>query len=115
MTLPALLLAVLAAAAPSCSADKSGMNWVRHYTDACPELVAAANDCTLCHVTTEELNPYGRDLATVGNLPWLVEHLDSDGDGRTNGQEIGDCTRPGDRASVPAEPERWSTIKARWR
>lgn len=120
--LPFLVVALLAAAPVSAFSEacpatpgKSGVNWVRHYVDACDDLVAAAGDCSLCHVTVDELNPYGRDLAPVGNLPWLIEDLDSDGDGRTNGDEIADCTRPGDRSSVPARAWRWGMLKARWR
>ena len=106
--------ATTASADPTC-ADKSGVNFLRHYPDACPDLVAAANDCTLCHVSFEGLNSYGLALDAVGNLPSLVEHLDSDDDGRTNGQEVADCTLPGDPGSVPAETVAWSMLKARWR
>ena len=102
-------------ACPAATPDKSGVNWVRHYEDACQDLVAAADACVLCHATLEELNPYGLDLATVDNLPWLIEDLDSDHDGRTNGQEIADCTLPGDRASVPDASTSWSSLKADWR
>ncbi|MBD3222305.1 hypothetical protein GF314_13790, partial [bacterium] len=98
-TLPILTLVVALAASTSevavaegC-AGKSNTNWLRHYADACTPLRVAAKDCSLCHITVDDLNPYGDDLADVGNLPWLVEDLDSDGDGRTNGDEIVDCTR----------------------
>ena len=103
----------LAAREAVCPA-KSGTNWLRHYTEACDSLRTAAQDCSLCHVSVAELNPYGADLAAVGNLPWLIESLDSDGDGRTNLEEIDDCTRPGDPTSVGTSPRSWSVLKAFW-
>ncbi len=99
---------------PSCPA-KSNTNWLRHYPEACEPLRAAAQDCTLCHDTITDLNPYGLDLADVANQPWLIEHLDSDEDGRTNLEEIEDCTLPGDPTSVPATSTTWSRLKAPWR
>ncbi len=105
---------VLLAREAACPA-KSGTNWLRHYTEACDVLRTAAQDCTLCHDSVTELNAYGVDLAAVGNLPWLVEDLDSDGDGRTNLEEIGDCTLPGDAKSVPLAPTTLSALRFRWR
>lgn len=120
----ALVLAGVAGAAtvaglPNCplgSGDKSGTNWLRTYTTACDTLRAMAADCRLCHVTVAELNPYGLDLFDVGNQPLLVADLDSDGDGRSNGQEIAECTPPG-TFDVPLADGgvTWGALKSRWR
>ena len=97
-----------------------GADWRAQYPDACQTLQDAtlnANDCILCHNSgSSALNPYGSDLASMGNNFVAIESFDSDGDGRTNGQEINlDCTLPGDVASVPDEDSSWSAIKALYR
>ncbi|MBU2500456.1 hypothetical protein KJ682_03905 [bacterium] len=103
-------------APPTTCPAKSGANWLRHYTTACDSLRADARECRLCHTTIEQLNPYGLDLAEVGNLPWLIEDLDSDGDGRSNGLEISECTRPGVFDPVlSGQAEGWGDLKVRWR
>ena len=44
-----------------------------------------------------------------------IEGDDSDGDGRTNGEEINvDCTLPGDPAS-PVDQDSWGSLKALFR
>lgn len=91
-------------------------DWLDQYADACPDLVAAANDCSLCHFGNFDLNPYGSDVAEANQQFLTIEADDSDGDGRTNGQEINlDCTLPGDDTSVPASLATWSHIKALFR
>jgi cytochrome c553 len=87
--------------------------WLAHYPDACPELVARAADCTLCHESDGfAVNGYGADLAGANEDFAAIESLDSDGDGRTNGQEIlDDCSAPGDAVSA-TESVTWSFIKA---
>lgn len=91
-------------------------SWKNTYVDVCPDLTAAANDCSLCHVDGFNLNPYGSDVAGASNNFLSIEGTDSDGDGRTNGQEISqDCTLPGDETSVPVSLTTWSHIKALFR
>jgi hypothetical protein len=115
-----LLMATLAICAlPASSAFASGdvlAAWLAAYPDVCQDLVDAANDCSLCH-TAEGVNPYGADLAAGDPLdPVAIEDLDSDDDGRTNGEEINeDCTLPGDPGSVPNDVVSWTQIKALFR
>lgn len=98
------------------SGDKSGTNWLKWYTEACDTLLTAAQDCSLCHVTVEQLNPYGEDLFLVDNEPWRIEDLDSDGDGIPNGEEVANCTGPGWFDPPLAAPvETWGALKLRWR
>ncbi len=91
--------------------------WLNAYPDACSTLVAAANNCTLCHTSVPSRNAYGNDIRN-SNGP-AIESLDSDGDGYTNGQEILlDCTLPGsagDHGTVPNESTTWSAILALFR
>ena len=86
----AMALAICAIALPTSSAVASGDvrdAWLAAYADVCQDLVDAANDCSLCHA--DGLNPYGQDLAAGDpNDPIAIEGLDSDEDGRTNGEEI---------------------------
>ncbi len=88
--------------------------WLAAYPDPCPELVSAAQSCVLCHDGIPGLNSYGDDM---GNMNFAsIEALDSDGDGKTNGQEIlTDCTMPGDATSVPVTTDTWGDIKALFR
>jgi len=89
-------------------------SWIAYYPDVCPELVAAANACTLCHVGSDNFdrNPYGTTLELNGHDFGAAESVDSDGDGRNNGLEILiDCTLPGDGTS-PVESTTWASIKA---
>jgi hypothetical protein len=90
--------------------------WLEAYPDVCPVLVAAANACFLCHSGVPDLNSYGDDLATGYPLdPIAIEATDSDGDGRTNGEEINiDCTLPGNETS-PTDAASWSFIKTLFR
>jgi hypothetical protein len=87
--------------------------WQLDYADvACSMLLEAAADCSLCHTSVPEVNPYGQEIADAGFGWFVVEPLDSDGDGRTNGEEIYiDCTLPGDAIS-PTETTSLSHIKA---
>lgn len=95
-----------------------GRDWIDQYPDACQELKDAttqAQDCRLCHIKGSNLNPYGRDLKENNEDFLAIEKMDSDGDGRTNGEEINlDCTLPGDAIS-PAEQNSWGNIKALFR
>lgn len=87
--------------------------WQMDYGEsACPMLLAAAQDCTLCHTSIPAVNSYGQEIVNFGFGWFVIEGLDSDGDGRTSGEEIySDCSLPGDIAS-PAESSSWSRIKA---
>ena len=88
-------------------------DWLAQYPDVCPDLVAIANDCSLCHGGGFSLNPYGSDLADASLDFAAIEDTDSDLDGRTNGEEILlDCKAPGDPASVPVDQATWSALKA---
>ena len=86
-------------------------NWLAEYPDVCQDLVDIANDCSLCHGGGFSLNPYSQDLLDASLVFADIEAMDSDGDGRTNIEEIGtDCTAPGDAVS-PVEAATWTTIK----
>lgn len=89
---------------------------------------ALVNDCVTCHqdVTGIDVNPFGLDVQNNkggdGVPPdWAaVCNLDSDGDGQTNGQELGDpccewsagaapprssdISNPGEASSMAADP-----------
>lgn len=94
--------------------------WKNRYTTSCTTLRNAADSCLLCHTSSsnpdvDNLNGYGQLLADNNRNYAAAESQDSDGDGRTNGQEIlTDCTFPGDLAS-DNEPWMWGTIKALYR
>jgi len=70
-----------------------------------PNIAGTALDsCDLCHTSVPDLNPYGAAYLAAGRNSaafGLIESLDSDNDGFTNIQEIGDLTFPGDPASFP--------------
>ena len=87
--------------------------WQLDYSEgACSMVLQAAADCSLCHTSVPAVNPYGQDIADSGFGWFVIEPLDSDGDGRTNIEEItNDCSLPGDAAS-PTEANTWSRIKA---
>jgi hypothetical protein len=86
--------------------------WRANYPAACTNLYQLAQSCTLCHGAGFSLNAYGDDLAANGIDYDLVGLLDSDGDGRSNDDEINvDCTEPADAAS-PAEAATWGNLKA---
>ena len=84
-----------------------GGDWRTNYPDACQDLQDATTNgtkCILCHFTgsKDPRNPYGEDFAAFGYSFAAIESEDSDGDGRTNGEEINnDCTLPGDAVSPP--------------
>jgi hypothetical protein len=90
------------------------------YPDICQELLDATfntQGCILCHFVNSKnpQNPYGQAYANGGYDFAAIESLDSDGDGRTNGEEINiDCTFPGDAAS-PVNVDSWGGIKALFR
>jgi hypothetical protein len=89
--------------------------WKNAYPNACATLRSAATSCTLCHPSVPDLNAYGDLLASNGRNYLGAASADSDGDGRTNGQEITeDCTLPGDLMSPTAE-RNWGTLKATYR
>ena len=93
-------------------------DWRDFYPDACQELQDAtlnANNCVLCHTAGFGLNAYGVDVNDANNDFLSIEDLDSDGDGRTNGEEINlDCSLPGDAVS-PADTDTWGGIKVLFR
>lgn len=95
-----------------------GQDWRDNYPDACQELQDAtlrANNCIICHSAGFGLNPYGSDFKEANEVFADIEDMDSDGDGRTNGEEIlNDCSLPGDAVS-PADTDTWGGIKALFR
>ena len=89
--------------------------WKAAYPTACATLLSAVSSCDLCHAASgvPDLNPYGSALVGHSANITSTNNLDSDGDGRTNIQEINDCTLPGDPNSVLAtESTTWGQIKA---
>ena len=96
-----------------------GTNWRTEYPAACALLQDATRStqsCVLCHTAGDGLNGYGSDLAQANLNFAAIEGNDSDGDGRTNLQEIlDDCTLPGDNLSVPADQDTWTAVKALFR
>ena len=101
--------------AQATSGIKNG--WLADFPDVCPDLVEAANNCTLCHGDAFALNDYAQDYKDFGEDWLVIQSRDSDQDSRTNEQEILlDCTLPGDPASVVAnEGYTWGGIKALFR
>jgi len=93
-------------------------DWRDYYPDSCQDLQGAtqsANNCVLCHTGGFNLNAYAQDLKDADLVFADIEDTDSDGDGRTNGEEILiDCTFPGDAVS-PADTDTWGNIKALFR
>lgn len=119
LIIPSLVLCILSAGAQwSLARNSIAADWRAYYPDACPELQDAstnAQSCILCHSGGFNLNPYGQDLADNDNNFALVGALDSDGDGRTNDEEILiDCTLPGDMTS-PVDQDSWGSIKVLFR
>jgi hypothetical protein len=91
--------------------------WKAAYPSACATLLSAVSNCTLCHVdgTPPDVNPYGTDLIGHSSSITATNNLDSDHDGKTNIQEINDCTLPGDPNSVPNDEQTWGQIKSLYR
>ncbi len=111
LTLAAALIVPLAA-----GADGGIRNaWKSSHPSACELLRTAADNCVLCHTDPPDLNPYGTDVAGIGTNFAAIDNVDSDHDGRTNAQEYGDCTLPGDSTSLPADPDSWGLIKQLYR
>lgn len=111
-----LSLCVLTLAAGTAQAKTSyATAWRTRYTTACATLRSAASSCVLCHTNEPDLNAYGDLLASNARNYAAAEAVDSDGDGRTNGQEIlQDCTLPGDLTS-PTETYVWGALKSIYR
>ena len=95
-----------------------GSDWRDNYPEACQTLQDATRNttnCILCHTAGFGLNSYASDLKDADMVFAAIEDIDSDGDGRTNGEEIlNDCTLPGDAVS-PAETDTWGSIKVLFR
>ena len=86
-----------------------------------PALIPNDFDCLTCHTSSAGgggRNSFGADFGANGRTWAAVFDLDSDGDGFTNGEELGDpeglwapgdpdpdviATEPGDRSSAPVE------------
>ena len=102
---------------PTAHADTGLRNaWRADYPGVCAPVYNL--NCALCHTTAPALDAYGDDILAFGDGP-SIDHLDSDGDGYTNGQEIlVDCTdpsNPNDHGVVPNDGTTWSRIKAIFR
>jgi hypothetical protein len=61
------------------------------------------NSCATCHTSAPSLNPFGADFLSAGTV-WTaaLAALDSDHDGFTNGQELGDPKGTG--TAIPGAP-----------
>lgn len=117
LLIASLALCLLVAVAGSARATNSVRNnWTSYYPTACQTLKNAANACTLCHDAGGNIfNSYGDALIAANRSVSAVDGQDSDGDGRTNHQEIAqDCSFPGSLASPTDEPT-WGTLKAIYR
>ncbi len=63
------------------------------------------DNCSTCHTSVPNLNPYGQDYQSHGHNFQAIELIDSDGDGYVNIDEINALTGPGDASSYPgAQP-----------
>lgn len=98
-----------------------------HVSDTSP---LADKNCTICHVSDEDhhFNAYGEDVhkaletQTGGKFTWqtlaYVEPLDSNGDGKTNLQNIIANEGPGDpvkiKAGVPVPPPPPAPVRPRF-
>jgi len=114
-----VLLAITVTVLPSAAVratDGIATTWQSDYSEsACEMVLAAAADCSLCHTSVPALNAYGQDVRDFGYGWFAIEPLDSDGDGRSNREEIvDDCTLPGD-ATSPFEAASWSQVRALYR
>lgn len=112
ITLALVLIPLLLAGATTEAAATGGLrdSWLATYPDACQSLRDAATECFLCHGAGFALNGYGQDVADHGIVP--AEVMDGDGDTVDSGQEILDCTLPGDASSVlPSRGSSWGAIK----
>jgi len=111
-----MLLAPLVLPVASHATSSLRNAWKAAYPGACQTLVDAANSCVLCHTDVPDVNAYGSAVAGIGTNFVAIGGIDSDGDTRTNAQEIADCTLPGDPTSaVPVDPDSWGLIKAIYR
>jgi hypothetical protein len=63
--------------------------------------LTTAFNCSVCHTSAPNLNPYGNDYLNAGLDFASIENVDSDGDGYTNKTEINAVTNPGSAASHP--------------
>jgi len=88
--------------------------FLTEYPQAGPTLIAAAGNCSLCHITNRIRNPYGSDLEPADSSTILTrlrdaELLNSDGDIDGGGiscdniTEINADTLPGSASSTPAD------------
>ncbi len=115
LVLAAVLLALVAYPLGAHANSTYRNAWKAAYPNACSTLLTAVSSCSLCHAASgvPDLNPYGSALVGHSANITSTNNLDSDGDGRTNIQEIGDCTLPGDPTSaLPAESTTWGQIKS---
>ncbi len=73
------------------------------------QINASVNSCITCHIAPPELNPFGSAFLDAG-ISWTsaLAAMDSDGDGFTNGQELGDpkgtgTPIPGAQVTLPGD------------
>lgn len=98
LTATLLTLGLLAGAALATLNDQKA------FTEKYPDAKAKLGNCKTCHTGTPKkgepsLNAYGTDLKAAKLDFAGVEAKDSDGDGKTNLDEIKAGTNPGDPAS----------------
>jgi hypothetical protein len=115
---PLLLVALLVVTTAAQASSTYRNAWNAAYPNACATLKTAVSNCTLCHTSVPNLNPYG--AALIGHSATIAastDNLDSDGDGKTNLVEIDHCTLPGNPLSkpVPNDSQAWGALKGSYR
>ena len=100
--------------------DGIGDDWRAQYPDACQELQDCRHQCHRLHPVPYRRIRLESPTVRISKTPTAIfppsRTVDSDGDGRTNGEEILlDCTLPGRRRFRPRTPDTWGSIKVLFR
>ena len=91
---------ILFAALMSLPYAHAASSYLGTWSSIYPDSTSDNAGCQLCHgPSTQQLNPYGRDLCvlsgSIDSRIVAIQDLDSDGNGTTNIQEINANTQPG--------------------